>query len=488
MPSIKKNFLYSGILTTANILFPLIVYPYVSRVLGVANIGLCNFIDSLINYFVLFSTLGISVLGIREIAAALKDRDKLNSAFSTLFILNVITTAIMMVVLVLVTIFVTRLRDNWPLMIVGAFKLLFNVLLVEWLYKGLEEFRYITIRTLIVRVLYVVLVFLFVRNQSDYLIYYVLTTFMVVVNAIINMGHSRTFVTFSLKYLHLKEFVKPYCELGVYQILTSMYTSLNVAYLGFVATNTDVGYYTTAIKLYSIFLALFTAFTGVMLPRMSSLFAEDDIQSIKQYIAKSFSFLFAMTIPLVMFSIVNAEGIIRLISGAGYEGAIVPMMLVMPLLLIVGSEQILIEQVLMPIKKDKTVTINSFVGAGLGVLLNLLLVPHFLSIGSALVIAISESAIFILAMIEVKRYLGYNYPWRDFFKRLLVYLPFLGMELLLLPFVESSLIRLLINSLVVIMYVLIVNQYILRDYDILQLVRTVLGRREAEPANLKDGY
>ena len=209
MPSIKKNFLYSGILTTANIVFPLIVYPYVSRVLGVANIGLCNFIDSLINYFVLFSTLGISVLGIREIAAALKDRDKLNSAFSTLFILNVITTAIMMVVLVLVTIFVTRLRDNWPLMIVGAFKLLFNVLLVEWLYKGLEEFRYITIRTLIVRVLYVVLVFLFVRNQSDYLIYYVLTTFMVVVNAIINMGHSRTFVTCSLKYLHLKEVVKP---------------------------------------------------------------------------------------------------------------------------------------------------------------------------------------------------------------------------------------------------------------------------------------
>lgn len=137
-------------------------------------------------------------------------------------------------------------------MFVGAFKLFFNYLLVEWLYKGLEYFKFITIRTLIVKVIYVVSVFVFVRKANDYFVYYLLLSMMVVINAIINILYARKFVTFTFKKLTIRPFVKPFFIFGFYMFLTSMYSSFNVAYLGFVSGEVEVGYFTTATKLFSI--------------------------------------------------------------------------------------------------------------------------------------------------------------------------------------------------------------------------------------------
>ena len=130
MPSIRKNFFYSGILTTANYLFPLLTFPYVSRVLGVTNIGIVNFVDSFINYFILVSMMGINVVGIREIAKNKWNKDKLNQTFSGLFFLNTITTAIALVVLIIVTLSIDKLLGYWHLMLIGALKLIMNFLLI----------------------------------------------------------------------------------------------------------------------------------------------------------------------------------------------------------------------------------------------------------------------------------------------------------------------------------------------------------------------
>ena len=137
MPSIKKNFLYSSLLTTAGYIFPLITFPYVSRVLGVTNIGICNFIDSIINYFIYFSMLGIDLVGIREIAKNKSDKEKLKKTFNELFTLNTITTSIALLLLLTATLSIDQLTRNWHLMAVGAVKLTMNYMLVEWLYKGL---------------------------------------------------------------------------------------------------------------------------------------------------------------------------------------------------------------------------------------------------------------------------------------------------------------------------------------------------------------
>lgn len=168
MGSIKKNIFYSSILTVSGCFFPLITFPYVSRVLGVNNIGICNFVDSIVQYFIYFSMMGVMTVGIREVARTKGDKKQLSKTYSELLTLNLIVTAIMIVVLLMCTIFIPQLHEYKQMFYVGAAKVLANTLLIEWLFKGLEDFRYITVRTILVRSLYVVIVFVFVKDESDY--------------------------------------------------------------------------------------------------------------------------------------------------------------------------------------------------------------------------------------------------------------------------------------------------------------------------------
>lgn len=476
MPSVKKNFLYSALLTTANYIFPLLTFPYVSRILGADNIGLCGFIDSIINYFVLFSAMGMHVLGIREIAKAKTDKAELSKVFSSLFLLNAITTFVMLIVLIIATLTVPRLYEHYDLMIIGGVKLMFNFLLIEWLYKGLENFRYITIRTLIIRIIYVVSVFLFVKEKNDYPIYALLLTLMIVGNAIINLNHSRKIVDLSFKNVDLKKYVKPFFMLGVYNLLTSMYTTFNVSYLGFATNDFEVGYYVTATKLYGIVFSIYTAFSGVMLPRMSSLLSDGNMDAFKRYIDRSFSFLLFMAIPLIIFSVFNAPGIIRLISGAGYEGAILPMRLIMPMMVIIGFELVFIEQILMPLQKDKSILFNSIVGAVVGVVLNILLVPSMGSVGSAIVKNTCEFVVFCLALYEVHKYVSIGLPLKKILINLGAYLPLVVLDFFIvrLPYKEVPI--MFISLLVCGLYFIIVNSFILKSFNLKTVFNSAFAR------------
>ena len=403
--SLKKNIIYSSILTAANYIFPLVTYPYVSRVLGVDNIGACNFVDSVINYFILFSMLGISTVGIREISQARSDRKKLNQTFSRLFTINTVSTTAVLIALLVSMFTVPQLRENSHLMWIGVLKLISNYLLIEWLYKGLEEFKYITSRTVLVKCLYVVAVFLFIKSPADTTIYYMLLTLMITGNALINIVHSRKYVKYSLTLQKSSALLKAIIILGIYAFLTSMYTTFNVVYLGFECGDTEVGYYATSTKIYRMILSVFTAVTGVMMPRLASLLSEGKFGTFRSLLKKSFRILFIIFIPTSLAIGIFAPQIIHLIAGAGYEGAIMPLRIISPLLLIIGLEQIIIIQGLMPLKKDKEVLINSAAGAATGIIANLILVPQYGATGAAIswfaaecVVLTSSSIFFIKAM------------------------------------------------------------------------------------------
>lgn len=156
----------------AGYVFPLITYPYVSRVLGVTNIGKCNFIDNIIQCFVLISMLGIATVGIREIAKNKEDKVALSKVFTGLFIINSFTTLLALCFLFISIHSIEKFAGYKELLFIGSFKLFGTYLMIDWFYKGIEEFRFITVRTLIIRILYVISVFLFVKNENDYDIYY----------------------------------------------------------------------------------------------------------------------------------------------------------------------------------------------------------------------------------------------------------------------------------------------------------------------------
>ena len=479
MASIKKNFVYSTILTTANYIFPLITFPYLTRILGADLIGLCGFVDSIISYFVLFSMMGMNILGIREIARAKNDTSRLSSVFSSLFTLNFITTAIMMIVLVVVTMVVPKLHDNYDLMIIGGVKLMFNFLLIEWLYKGIEDFKYITVRSIIVKLFYVIAIVCLVKKKEDYDIYFLLTSLMIVVNAIINLNYSRRIVKFSLKNLEIGPYIKPFFLLGIYSLLTSMYTTFNVSYLGFVTTDYEVGYYTTASRLYAMAFSIYTAFSGVMIPRMSSMLSDGDMDQFKAMAEKSYSFLLFIAVPLVILTVFNAPGIVLLIAGKGFEGAVLPMRILMFSMIIVGFELVLIEQILMPLKRDKAVLFNSIMGAVVGISLNLLLVPLMGSVGSAVVKFSCELAVFIMAQYEVRKYISFGLPWKKCWQYFYAYFPLMIIEYFITKLPYDAIIILLLSSLVCAIYFISVTKFIIKDFDMFSIFSRILSRKKS---------
>ena len=392
-PSIKKNVAYKSVLTLSTYLINFITFPYVARVLGVERIGLVNFVDNTVNYFLLFATMGVGLLGVREIAAVKEDKKRRDQVYSSVLALNLLFTLVSLGIYLLCVVTIPKLCQYDELFYIGTAKILFTVFLVEWFFTGVENFRYITLRSILIKVLYIISVFLFVRDTSDYRLYFILTVGVVVLNALINQLYIREFVRVRWNNIQLFKYLKQNVTLGIYTLMTSMYLTFNVMYLGLVSNNTEVGYYTTAFKLYSVVLGFFTAFTNVMLPRMSSLLANGEKDRFQELVNRSFSVMATCCIPLILCSMIMAPQIVYILSGPGYEGAILPMRIIMPAAFAVGVAQVLAIQVLMPMKKDKVLLIASIIGAVVSLLINLLVVPSVKSVGSAVVLLCSEMGV-----------------------------------------------------------------------------------------------
>lgn len=420
MSSVKHNFAYNLLLTLSGYIFPLITYPYVSRVLGVQNIGVCSFADSIINYFVLFSMLGIGSYGVREIARVRQKEEQRNEVFSNLVVVNLLTTIIAIVVLVICTYTIPKLSDYKPFLLIGVAKILFNMFLIEWFYQGIQDFRYITFRTLFVRIIYVISIFVFVHSADDTLLYFFLTSATTIINAVINWLHSKRFVRFSLRSLKPHLFLIPIITFGYYRILTSMYTTFNTVFLGFASGEIEVGYFATATKLYSIFMAILTAFTTVMVPRVSELVQEGNQEKMQWIANQTFVLVTIISLPVIIVCQFCSADIILLIAGTGFDGAILPFRIVISLLFVIGTEQILIQQFLMASKKNSSILIVSTVGAITGVTLNILFTPNLGSAGSAIAWGVSELSVLSIGALFFYKNLGLKIPFRGILNNMIL--------------------------------------------------------------------
>jgi O-antigen/teichoic acid export membrane protein len=421
--SLRQNFTYKAILTIINPLIGFLTFPYISRVLGVTNLGLVDFVDNTINYFLLFAMLGISNVGVRSIAAVSGSRAKLNVTFSNLLGVNLFFTILLLLVYLLSISIVSRFNQYSELFYIGTAKILFSTLLIEWFFTGIENFKYITIRTLLIKIIYVGCVFILIKEPSDYLLYFILTVSVIVVNAIVNILYSRNFVSIEFKELFNFKYMKENVKIGIYTIMTSMYLTFNVMYLGLMTNNTQVGFYTSAYRLYTLVLGIFTAFSSVMLPRMSNLLANGNNSEFNRYLIKSFEFVALFSVPMAVCSSILAPELIYLLCGQGYEGAILPMRIIMPALILVGIAQIIVIQVLLPMKKDNVLLVASIVGAVISIVVNILLVSKYGSVGSAIVMLSAEFVVTIIYLIYVLKYALVNFPWQYFIRAIVFTIP-----------------------------------------------------------------
>lgn len=474
MASIKKNFFFSTVLSCANYVFPFLTFPYVSRVLGVEKWGQCNFVDSVVTYFMLFATMGIAILGIREIAAAKHDKSRLNKTFSELMLLVLLTTALAALALLLIIFIVPKFNAYRGLLFIGMLKLLSNSFLIEWLYKGMEDFKYITIRSVAVKTLYVIAVFIFVKTASDFIMYYALTVLMVVVNAFINIAYAHKYITFDFHGINLRKYAKSYFMLGAYLLFTSIYTSLNVVILGMLTDDIQVGFYSTAAKLFNIILAVFSALTGVLLPRMSALLSEQQDGKFNELLSKSTTLLLNVSVPLIIFTFFMSQQIILIIAGQGYEGAILPLKIMSPLIFIIGYEQILVMQALMPMKRDTVILRNSMIGAAVALSLNFLLVSNIESLGSAICWLSSEMTILLLSQHCISHTIGLRFPFKTLTKTVALNVGLIPILLATLYFFRGNVwLQCIVGGLLTVAYTAFIQIKVVKEPVIISLVDSV---------------
>ena len=478
MASVKKNFSYNLILTFCNYLFPLLTYPYVSRVLGVEKIGTCNFVDGIINYFVLFSALGIGSYGVREIAKCKDDVERRSYVFSNLIAINILGTVLALAILIAGTLWLPSLQSYRDFLWIGVVKLIFSMFLIEWFFQGMSEFKYITIRSVLVRFIYVIAIFIFVHTKEDVVLYYGLTVGTVVINAVVNWNFSRRYRFLSFRNLNVKLFIVPVLVFGYYRILTSMYTSFNLVFLGFVSGDTEVGYFSTATKLYTILMGVFTAFTTVMVPKVSELLASGEKEKLQIMANKTFSLLSILSLPIILFSLFCADDIILILSGPGYEGAYIPFRIVIFLLLIIGMEQIVIQQFLMASTSNKSVFNVSTTGALVGIILNILLTPYLGAVGSAISWGLSELSVLLVGLHLLRKVLGITLQIQNLFSSIcwsLLYV--IPLTIIFYSHFEKWT-NLVVSGLSVVLVFMLINMKWNKNEYVLQMFRSFIRKNE----------
>lgn len=474
---IKNNLIYSALLTLSTYLVPLIVFPYISRVLGPSGVGAVDSADSIINYFIQFSMMGVATIGIREIARSNGQKSHSDSVFSSLFVLNMLMTIVAILILVSLMLFVTPFNGRKDFLCIGISKLVFNLFLVEWLFRGFEQFRYITIRSVFVKVFFVIAVFCFVKSASDVKLYYVLFVSMTVVNSILNWCFKKNFVSFSLSGILLKKYAMPFFLLGLYSICAAIYTELNVAYLGFAVDNEQVGYYTTSTRLYFVIMALFTSLTSVLLPRISSLVEEKKWGDVRKLVDKAFEILFLFTIPVIIFFFFFSPDVVRIFAGEEFMPAVLPMRIVMLQLLVIGVEQILILQLIIPNRLDWAPVTCSLFGVFVCILGNMILIPKFMAAGSAIVWLSAEMSSMIIALIIVKKKFNISFPIFVFYKYLKYSIPYLFISVALYLIFEQGIFRILIVGVTFLGYFILMEEKLLKMNILKQLIKTVSNKK-----------
>ena len=302
----------------------------------------------------------------------------------------------------------------------------FSLFLIEWLFEGLQEFKYITCRTIAVRFLYVVGVFVFIRSPDDAVIYYALSVGSVFVNALCNWNYSKNFIKFIFSQINFRIFFLPVLVFGYYRLLTYMYTTFNMVFLGFSSGNKEVGYFATATKMYSVLMGAFNAFTNVMVPKVSELLNDGNRDKIQKIADDTLNVLTIVSLPVIVISLFCADEIIFIIAGSGYEGAILPFRIVIFLMLVIGMEQIVIQQFLMASTSNKSIFMVSTVGAVVGLLGNIVLTPRLGAVGSALSWGVSELSVLMVGIYLVKKKMSICFKLNVFLKNIgwsLLYLP-----------------------------------------------------------------
>lgn len=416
MASLKTNVIFNYINTITGMIIPVITFPYASRILLPDGIGTVNFLTSIINYIVLFTSLGIPLYAVKEVAKCRDDVELRNKTTIEIIILGFLLCLIGYIAVFLLGTFVARINSDLTLFYVLSLTILFTSLGVQWFYQGVEDFKFITIRAVIIRILATISLFLFVKDKDDLLIYGIINVGSTVGNNLINFVHLRKYISLGelAKYeLNIKKHIKPALHVFVLNLIISIYVNLNTIMLGFMDGDFAVGLYTAANKLPHIVLSLVSSMGVVLLPRCSNLVATNRMDEFSRVCEKTTNLVLMMALPATFGLILLSYPIIQIFCGNDFIGAIPVLYWTSPIILFIALTNVIGIQILYPLGKEKIVIYSTIGGAIVNLILNILLIPRYSAVGAGISTFAAELMVLFIQLYVGRKYIPINIFKKD---------------------------------------------------------------------------
>lgn len=470
--SLLKNSFYFILYRVINVIYPLLTATYVSRVLQPSGIGEVSLAQTIVIFLVAVALLGIPNYGVREVGKTLQ-KENLNKIFSELIIINFVSTSIVLI-LYYSFIFVCDFKINKTLYYIEGMILFLNYINVDWFYQGKEEFKYITIRSCIIKLVSIFAIFAFVKTQDDTCIYAFIFSMAYAGNYLFNLFNLKKFVKFSIKGINPFKHLKGIIILAVTYISNEIYVTVDSIMLGIMTTNAYVGYYSNSMKVIKILVNVCTAIGTTLLPRLSLLKSQKNNEEINNIINTTIKVLLFFTLPAVLgISLVSKELIIVLF-GVSFSPA-ADILKILSLLVIFRTFSNLFLQVLIVNKKDKNTSKVYFVAMISNILMNYILINCYQAKGASIASVIAELFIMISLYIYTRKEIEYKIDNKYLFSILFSLICMMIVVIITNFLVEAIFIKLILEVLFGIVIYVWVN-IVLKNEILIELIKRGVKR------------
>lgn len=420
--NIKINYIYNTCYQLFTVLLPLVTVPYVSRVLGVEGVGKYAYTSSYTQYFILLGMLGITLYGRREIAYVKSDKETLNKTFSNIYFLQIATTSLAYILYIIF--FVVINKTERMLYLVNSLLILGATFDICWFFIGIEHLKSVVIRNFIVRISALLAIFIFVKDNNDLLIYAIIMALNILIGQII--------MWFSIKgkvklvrptFKGIKIHAYQASRLFVSQIAIQIYIVLDRTMLGIISDNSQVGLYDNSQKIIKTILALVTSIAVIMLPRMSTLFADNNMEEFKKMLNKVLCYINFLGIPIMVGVMAIAREFSIWFYGEQFQGIEELLIIGSVIIIAISWSNVLGMQVMIPMKKEKEFTISVTIGAVANFILNLFLIKKLGAMGSTLSTVIAELTVALVQLYFLRNVVDIRYALTTFYKPIMCVIP-----------------------------------------------------------------
>ena len=404
--SLTKNSLFYMLYNILNVIFPFFTGIYVARILLPDNIGIVETARNLAQYFVIFSFLGIPTYGLREISKARKNREELNKIYSELIVINTISTIIFLFLYNVLIMIVPEYRKNLLVFLITGISIALNFFNNTWLFEGLEKFDYISIRNLIFKFLSLLLLFIFVRDNEDYLKYALITIVGTAGNYLLNIINSKKYVKLNLHGLNLARHMKSIIYLVVVNLAIEIYSMVDM--LGVMCPKEIVTYYSYGMKIQKILLQIVNTFTIVLVPRISLYYKENRKDEFNRLLTKTLNVILIVSIPIVVGAFFLGNPLIVKLYGESYirSGEVLKILtlavFISPIGYLLGS------RIMLVVGKENKMIYAVGMGAIVNLIGNFFTIPIFNEMGAAVSSILSEIVVAVIYIVISHDYFNLN--------------------------------------------------------------------------------